>query len=87
MIIGRIFGKKDVLGCHEENTEHLTYATQSTRVNLRHIDGLCLKKLFKDHAVVRVLSRRDANVVGLEGSSNGGVAEDIIWSCRFLYEP
>ena len=75
------------LGRHEEHAEHFAYASEATGVNLAHVDGLGLKKLLEDHAVVGVLASCDADAVRLERLADRGVAEDVIGRGGLLDEP
>ena len=75
------------LGSHQQNSENLTHTSEADGVNLADIDGFGLEKLFEDHPVVCVFAGCDTNAIRLEGLSDGGVAEDIVRSSRFLDEP
>ena len=75
------------LGSHQQNSENLAHTSKADRVDLADVDGLDLEKLLEDHPVVCVLTGRDANTIWLESLPDGGMAEDIIWSSRFLDEP
>ena len=76
-----------VLGSHEQNTQDLADASQTARVDLADVDGLCLKQLLEHHPVVGVLAGRYADTEGLERLAHSGVSEDIVWRCGLLNEP
>jgi hypothetical protein len=75
------------LGRHQQNREDLTHAGETDGVDLTDVDCFGLEKLLENHPVMRVFTSRDADAVRLESLSDGGMAEDVVWSSRLLDEP
>lgn len=44
------------LGSHQENSQDLVHTSKTAGVDLADVDGVGLKKLLEDHAIVGVLS-------------------------------
>ena len=72
---------------HQQNRKDLTYTSKADRVNLADIDCFGLEKLLENNPVVGMFTSRDAYTIRLESLSDGGMAEDIVWSSRLLDEP
>jgi hypothetical protein len=72
---------------HQQHTQYLCDSCKSTGVNLANIDGICLQKLLKYHAIMCVFACGDSDAVGLESAADSGMAKDVIGGGRFLDEP
>lgn len=70
---------------HEQDAEDFRYASQSARVDLRYVDGICLEQLLEHHPIVCMLPRGNTDVEGFESLSDRGMPQDIIW-CSWLFD-
>lgn len=76
-----------LLGCHEQHAQNFTDASETTGINLNDIYRVGLQKLFKHHAVMRVLSSCNTDSVGFECFANSCVSQNIIRSRGLFDKP
>jgi len=72
---------------HQQHTQYFCHSRKSAGVNLANVDGICLQKLLKYHAIMCVLACGDSYAIGLESAADGSMAKDVIRGGRFLDEP
>lgn len=75
------------LGRHQQDGQDLAHTSQSTRVDLTHIDGFGLQELLEGHSVVSVFTGGNTDPVGLELLPDRGVTKGIIGRGGLLDEP
>ena len=75
------------LGRHQQDGQDLAHTSQSTRVDLTHVDGFGLQELLEGHSVVSVFTGGDTDPVGLELLPDRGVTKRIIRRGGLLDEP
>lgn len=79
-------GSSALLLCHEHNSKNFVDTTETASINLAEVYRSCLEQLFEHDSVVAHLSRRNSYSIWFERFTDLGVAQNIVWRCRFFDE-
>lgn len=74
------------LSRHQHNSHDLIQPPKATSIHLDIIQGLSLKKLLEHDAILTVFACGDFDIVFTKGSTNSGMAEDVVGRGRFFDE-